>query len=100
MTKIILSIFSYGSAICLISLHIQAIYLINSPWRDPNGYDYMVMFFYGIPLAVFTIISSLYALRKLALKRFRITLAIGVLPISCWAIIILLEICNISPWNE
>jgi hypothetical protein len=97
MIKFLLSILSYGSAICLISLHILVVYRTNSSLRDPNGYDWMVMFFYGIPLAFFTVFFSLFALMELKLKRFRIPLAIGMLPILSWAVILLLEICNISP---
>jgi hypothetical protein len=55
-------ILSFGLGALLIVLHAGALLRSHSSSRDPNGYDLMVVFFFGVPLAIATSVVSAFAL--------------------------------------
>lgn len=88
---------TFGLAALLIIMHLGVLWQAHSPQRDPNGYEYMVLFFYGVPFSIAVAALSLVALKTKKAKRFRVPLAVGLLPLAAWPTIILLEFFRVIP---
>jgi len=92
-----LTIISFFLATLLVALHVGAYSHAHSADRDPNGYEMMVVFFFGVPLAIFVAAVSGFALRRTKAKRFWIPLGVGLLPILGWPVIFILEWLRLIP---
>ncbi len=86
-----------GLAVLLVATHADVLWRAYSPQRDPNGYEQMVLFFYGLPLAVVVVITAMVALKTTKKKRFRVPLAVGSLPIVPWPTMLVLELLRVVP---
>jgi hypothetical protein len=91
------TIVAFSLAALLVALHVEVIYRSNSTSRDTNGYDSMVAFFCGVPLAIATVGVSFTALNKTKNKRFIIPVILGLIPILGWPLIFVLESFSIIP---
>ena len=58
---------------------------------DPNGYDIMVAFFYGVPLALAGLVCSLIAFRKGKTRHCIIPLIVCLVSVLYWPIIFVSE---------
>ena len=84
-------------AAALVGLHALVLIRAFSPMRDPNGYDTMVVFFFGVPLAITTAVVSAVALKKTKAGSLWVPLAVGLLPVIGWPALFALEALRIVP---
>jgi hypothetical protein len=92
-----LGILSFVLAAMLVALHVEAYSRAHSALHDPNGYDTMVVFFYGVPLAILVCLVSSTALKRTKARRFWIPLGVGLLPILGWPMVFVLEWLRLIP---
>ena len=91
------TIISFSLVALLVALHVTAYSHAHSAERDPNGYEDMVVFFYGVPLAILVSIVSGVALKRTKAKRFWIPLGVGLLPVLGWPVVFILEWLRLIP---
>ena len=58
---------------------------------DPNGYDMMVAFFYGVPLALAGLVCSIIAFLKGKTRHCIIPLVVSLVPVLYWPIVLVSE---------
>jgi hypothetical protein len=92
-----LTILSFLLAAILVAMHVGAYSHAHSAQHDPNGYELMVVFFFGVPLAILLCVVSGIALKRTNAPRFWIPLGVGLLPILGWPMIFVLEWFRIIP---
>ena len=84
-------------ATLLVGLHCLVVVRSFSPMRDPNGYDSMVAFFLGVPLAIATAGSAIVGLKRSKDRSMWVPLIVGLLPIVGWPSLFVLEALRIVP---
>ena len=58
---------------------------------DPQGYEMMVAFFYGVPLALGGLVLSIIAWRRGKIRHCAIPLIVSLVPVICWPAVLLIE---------
>ena len=84
-------------ATILVGLYVLVLVRAFSPMRDPNGYDSMVAFFFGVPLAIAATVSAYIGLRQSKDRSMWVPLIVGLLPIVGWPSLFVLEALRIVP---
>jgi len=58
---------------------------------DPQGYEMMVAFFYGVPLAFAGLVLSVIAFWRGRIRHCAIPLFVSLAPVLCWPAVLLIE---------
>ena len=82
---------SYILALGAVYAHLGLVGRLCGFSGDPNDYETMVAFFYGVPLAVAGVICSVLALRNGKIRHSVIPLIISFVPPLYWTVVLVAE---------